>query len=189
MNSIYLQIIGIVSFVAIILLISFFIVRNIKIRKKLNHTASPEVDDYEQLLSSSFYKSFSKDYKGAIEEINKALKVKPHLERLYFQRAKFKEEMKDYAGAKGDYTKAILLKSDYDVAYLNRGLLKIKTEDYTGARKDLDKAIALNSSLKEAHFFKREAELKVADIRDYQKKQNVSPKIEGDSSQIQGQAL
>lgn len=124
------------------------------------------MDDFEELLSSSFYKSYSKDFRGAIEDINRALKIKPHMERLYFQRAKLREELKDLEGAKADYTKAILLKENYDVAYLNRGLIKLKQKDYEGAKHDLSKAHELNSNLNEASFFKREAELSVARLNE-----------------------
>ena len=131
---------------------------------QFSYNKKPHIDDFEELLSSSFYKSYSKDYKGAIEDINMALKLKPHMERLYFQRAKLREELKDLEGAKADYTKAILLKDNYDVAYLNRGLIKLKQKDYQGAKQDLGKAHDLNSNLNEAGFFKREAEMHVTKL-------------------------
>jgi len=147
-----------------IFLLVYFIRRRKNFLKQFSYNKSPHIDDFEELLSSSFYKSYSNDYKGAIEDINNALKIKPHMERLYFQRAKLREQLKDLEGAKADYTKAILLKENYDVAFLNRGLIKLKQKDYKGAKQDLDKAHKLNSNLNEAGFFKREAELHVAKL-------------------------
>lgn len=149
-----------------IFLLFYFIRRRKKFLSQFSYNNKPDIDDFEELLSSSFYKSYSKNYKGAIEDINNALKIKPHMERLYFQRAKLREELKDLEGAKADYTKAILLKENYDVAYLNRGLIKLKQKDYQGAKQDLGKAHELNSNLNEAGFFKREAEIQVAKLNE-----------------------
>ena len=166
MTTIVLQIVGAAFILALIFFTAFMTAKNLRIRKKYKSSNVPDLSEYEKILSRSFQKSFNKDYAGAIEEINNALKLKPHMERLYFQRAKIKEDMKDYQGAKADYTKAILLKSDYDLAYLNRGLLKIKLKDYHSARKDLNKALELNENLTEAQFFKHEAEIKVRKINE-----------------------
>lgn len=159
------QIFGAAVLIFLLFLSIFLFRKHLRIRKRYTVSPPPALDNYEKILSESFRKSFIKDYEGAIKDINQALKLKPYMEKLYFQRAKIKEEMKDYQGAKADYTKAILLKADYDLAFLNRGLLKIKLQDYTGARRDLNKALELNSSLSEAQFFKHEAELKVKQIR------------------------
>lgn len=164
MELILLKIFGTAFVLAGIFLAVYFVRRKKKFLKQFNFNQEPHIDDFEELLSSSFYKSYSKDFKGAIEDINRALKIKPHMERLYFQRAKLREELKDLEGAKADYTKAILLKENYDVAYLNRGLIKLKQKDYQGAKQDLGKAHDLNSNLNEAGFFKREAELHVAKL-------------------------
>lgn len=164
MGIIILQIFGTVLLLAGIFLFVYWLKRKKKFLSQFNHNKGPEIDDFEKLLSSSFYKSYNKDHKGAIEDINKALKIKPHYERLYFQRGKLKEDLRDHDGAKADYTKAILLKENYDVAYLNRGLIKLKQKDYDGAKNDLTKAQKLNSNLKEANFFKQEAELNITKL-------------------------
>lgn len=164
MELILIKIFGSVLLLAGIFLIVYFVQKRKNFLKQFSYNKKPHIDDFEKLLSSSFYKSYSKDFCGAIEDINRALKIKPHMERLYFQRAKLREELKDLEGAKADYTKAILLKTNYDVAYLNRGLIKLKQKDYQGAKKDLAKAHSLNSNLNEAGFFKREAELHITKL-------------------------
>lgn len=164
MELILLKIFFTAFIIAAIFLTVYMLHRKKKFLEQYNYNKKPHIDDFEELLSSSFYKSYSKDFNGAIEDINRALKIKPHMERLYFQRAKLKEELKDLGGAKADYTKAILLKTNYDVAFLNRGLIKLKQKDYQGAKKDLAKAHSLNSNLNEAGFFKREAEIHVAKL-------------------------
>lgn len=169
MEIIILQIFGTVLLLAGIFLLIYWLKRKQKFLNQFKYNKGPEIDDFEELLSSSFYKSYNKDFTGAMEDINKALKIKPHFERLYFQRGKLKEELKDYDGAKADYTKAILLKENYDVAYLNRGLIRLKQKDYNGAKKDLSKAQALNANLKEASFFKQEAESNITELDRKQK--------------------
>lgn len=169
MEIILIQILATVFFVGGIFLLIYWLMRRKKFLQQFSFNKRPHIDDFEELLSSSFYKSYSKDYIGAIEDINRALKLKPHMDRLYFQRAKLKEELKDYEAAKSDYTKAILLKNNYDVAYLNRGLIKLKQKDYVGAKKDLIKAQQLNGNLNEAGFFRREAEMHITKLDEHQK--------------------
>ena len=187
MEVILLQIFGTAFLIAGIFLWIFWLHKKRTFLKQFNYNTKPDVDDFEELLSSSFYKSYSKNFKGAIEDINNALKLKPHMERLYFQRAKLWEELKDYEAAKSDYTKAILLKDDYDVAFLNRGLLKLKLKDYTGAKKDLSKAQELNSGLNEAGFFRREAEMHITKLDDTQN--GIIDLFDDTSDHSKGQAL
>lgn len=170
MEIIILQIFGTVLLLAGIFLLVYWLKRKQKFLNQFKYNKGPEIDDFEELLSSSFYKSYNKDYSGAVDDINKALKIKPHFERLYFQRGKLKEELKDFEGARADYTKAILLKENYDVAYLNRGLVKLKQKDYNGAKRDFSKAQQLNSNLKEANFFKQEAEINITKLNNEEKK-------------------
>jgi len=169
MEIILIQLLATIFFVGGIFLLIYWLMRRKKFLKQFSFNKRPHIDDFEELLSSSFYKSYSKDFIGAIEDINRALKLKPHMERLYFQRAKLKEELKDYEAAKSDYTKAILLKSNYDVAYLNRGLIKLKQQDYLGAKKDLVKAQQLNKNLNEVGFFRSEAEMHITKLNEQQK--------------------
>lgn len=187
MEVILLQIFGTALVLAIIFLSLFLYYKKKKFLKQFDFNKKPEIDDFEELLSNSFYKSYSKDFEGAIEDINHALKIKPHMERLYFQRAKLHEELKNYEAAKADYTKAILLKEDYDVAYLNRGLIKLKQKDYQGAKKDLAKAQDLNKNLNEAGFFRREAELHITKLDDHQK--DIIDLFDQNDQSPQGKAL
>ncbi len=187
MELILIKIFGTVLVLAGIFLLVFYVKKRKNFLKQFSYNKKPDLDDFEELLSSSFYKSYSKDFRGAIEDINRALKIKPHMERLYFQRAKLREELKDLEGAKADYTKAILLKGNYDVAYLNRGLIKLKQKDYEGAKLDLDKAHELNTNLNEAGFFKREAAMHIAKIE--QKNKENMDLFEDPNDTSQNQAL
>ncbi|KUG26732.1 tpr repeat [hydrocarbon metagenome] len=168
-------------------LLIYWLIKRKKFLKQFSFNKRPVIDDFEELLSSSFYKSYSKDFSGAIDDINKALKLKPHMERLYFQRAKLREELKDYEAAKADYTKAILLKNNYDVAYLNRGLIKLKQKDYVGAKKDLIKAQQLNGNLNEAGFFRREAEMHITKLDEHQK--DIIDLFDSEDTSQKGKAL
>jgi tetratricopeptide (TPR) repeat protein len=61
-----------------------------------------------------------KDYKGAIEDFTKAIKVNPKNPKSYYNRGKAKKEAKDYNGAIEDFTTAIKLKPQYKNAYMQR---------------------------------------------------------------------
>ncbi len=82
----------------------------------------------------------SKDFKGALEDYNKALKFgcKP-----YDKMGLCKMGLKDYNGAIQDFTKAIELTPTDEFPYSYRGSIKYKTGDKKGACEDWQKAFEL----------------------------------------------
>ena len=87
------------------------------------------------------------DFKGAIEDYTKAIKLDPNYEEAYFQRANAKHSLKDYYGAISDYNKAIgngyaTFAGTY---YSSRAISKADLKDYKGAIEDLSKSIDLTS--------------------------------------------
>ena len=88
----------------------------------------------------------AEDYKGAISDFSKAIKINPQYGDAYYNRGLAKENLKDFKGAIKDYTKAIEFfpkGEDAGDAYYGRGFAKDMLEDLEGAIKDYTKAAKL----------------------------------------------
>jgi len=98
------------------------------------------------------------DYAVAIENYNRAIKLRPDDPFLYNNRGLAYFELKKYDEAISDYTKAIELKPDYATAYYNRGLAYFKkgswgnNEPFKNAIADFSKAIELNPKFVDAYY-------------------------------------
>ena len=124
-------------------------------------------------------KDDNKDYKGAIEDYNKAIELKPDFAEAYNNQGVSRHNLSDYKGAIEDYNKAIELKPDYADAYYNRGISRDDSRDYNGAIEDYTKAIELKPDNAEAYYnraFSRKA-LSENDkaIADYKKAADLYP--------------
>lgn len=90
------------------------------------------------------YKKFiSKDYSGAINSYNTALKLNPKLAIVYSNRGLAKAKSGDNEGALEDYNKALSINPNLVIALSNRGNYKSDLEDYTGAIEDYNKVLKL----------------------------------------------
>ena len=95
------------------------------------------------------------DYKGALEDLNIALKKYPSSSSAYSYRAYLYEVfLGEEKLALSDYTKAIELDTAFYTPYLNRGDIKYNLKDYTGALSDYNKALSINPNLENAYFGK-----------------------------------
>lgn len=105
------------------------------------------------------------DYKGAIEDYTKAIKLASDTIGLniikkvplqiacgdaYTSRGNAKSQLKDYTGAIQDYNKAIELIKDENT-YYNRGIAKGNLGDFRGAIQDFDKVIELTPKFADAY--------------------------------------
>jgi len=81
-----------------------------------------------------------KDYKGAMQDYNKAIDLDPEYKIAYFGRGTAKVKLKDYSGAIKDYNKAIDLDPEFKNAYYGRGIAKYRLKDINGACLDWSKA-------------------------------------------------
>jgi len=79
----------------------------------------------EDYLKAGNTKYELKDYKGALQDYNKAIELNTNYAYAYYNRGIAKYELKDYSGAIQDFTKAIELDPNYAVTYYNRGAAKI----------------------------------------------------------------
>jgi tetratricopeptide (TPR) repeat protein len=94
------------------------------------------------------------DYRGALADYNRAIKINPKNANAYYNRGLLKAtKLQDDRGALADYDRAIQLNPTYDVAYNNRGNLKVdKLKDLQGALADYDRAIKLKPRNAEAYY-------------------------------------
>ena len=76
-------------------------------------------------------------YDRAIENLNKAIDLKPKYVQAYFNRGTAYRDKGAYDRAIADYSKAIKLNPDYALAYFNRGLCWQILQNWRSARSDL----------------------------------------------------
>jgi len=74
-------------------------------------------------------KAVQQDYKGAIEDFTKEIKLHPENFKAYCYRAYAKEGLLDYKGALLDYDKAITLQPQNAELYNERALAKYSSGD------------------------------------------------------------
>ena len=77
--------------------------------------------DFPKAIKTAFEKYNSSNYKEAIVDLNKAIKLQPKYAPAYNLRGLCKSGLKDFKNSISDYDKAIKLKPDYAAAYMNRG--------------------------------------------------------------------
>ena len=85
-----------------------------------------------------FIRMEQKNWKGALDDYNEAVRIDSTNEEYLLNRALIREKLKDMKGAYHDYSKAISLKQNFEKAWLNRGNLLSRLnrldeaiEDYT----------------------------------------------------------
>ena len=79
---------------------------------------------------------YEKDTKGALEDMNEAIKLEPHYAGYFINRAFMKYMLDDYFGAMADYDYALSLDPTNVTAYYNRALLKMEVSENNKAIED-----------------------------------------------------
>lgn len=88
-----------------------------------------------------------KDYSGAINDLNKAIEIKPEFIDAYYTRAICESKVKKYDKALSDFNKVIELDPNHKDALFNRAFyVKEKTGDFEGAITDYNRFIELNEN-------------------------------------------
>jgi len=88
----------------------------------------------------------NKDYKGAIEDLNKAIEINPKYAEAYSYRGLAKAKSGDFKGAIEDFNKAIEINPNDAEAYYNRGGAKILLGQKDDGCLDYSKAAELGNS-------------------------------------------
>jgi tetratricopeptide (TPR) repeat protein len=91
-------------------------------------------------------KSDNGDWKGAIEDYNKAVKFNPKNAEGYYRRALMAHNLKDYWIAINDYSNAISLNNAYADAFFGRGLCYFEVGKKDHCCIDLSKASGLGNN-------------------------------------------
>ncbi len=111
--------------------------------------SSPKVKEYYDSAGRKFE---SKDYQGALDDLNRVIQLDPSHVQAYKNRGGTKVVLKDYKGALADYNRAIQLDSNFVNAYNGRGFLKmIALNDYSGALSDLNRAVKIQPDSVDAY--------------------------------------
>jgi len=84
-----------------------------------------------------------KNYKEALDELNKAIVLDVENGEAYAYRGMAKYHLKDYKNAMADFDKALKILPDYGEVYDLRGICKSELGDKTGACEDWNKAFEL----------------------------------------------
>ena len=86
------------------------------------------------------------DFKGAIQDYNKAIELDPNFVEAYYNRGVVKHELGDSKSAIQDFNKAIKLKPNLAEAYGARGVVKISLGQKDSGCLDLSKTGELGYS-------------------------------------------
>lgn len=112
-------------------------------------------NDYKGYMNRTSYKTKNKDWKGALADTQKAMKLNPIKDIIYYNRGFIYENTGKIDWAIRDYTKAIALSDNtLESAFLNRGILYFQLDQYQKALKDFDMCIELEPKASEAYFNK-----------------------------------
>jgi tetratricopeptide (TPR) repeat protein len=105
-----------------------------------------------------------KDYRGAIEDFSRAIKVDSGFKQAYENRGVAKFYLQDYHGAIQDYTRAIEMDPDEYSTFGRRGWAKFYLQDYMGAISDLNRAVEGSRDKYRYFNFRGQAKVRIQDF-------------------------
>lgn len=131
-------------------------------------------------LNESIIKYNVKDYRGALSDLNKSIKLNPNSFISYYNRGNIKIKLKDYKGSINDCNKSIEFIPNFVLAYNIRGLAKTQLKDLEGAINDFEKAIEIDNDFALAYSGRALVKVILKDIdgaiNDYDKAIEIDPK-------------
>ncbi len=102
----------------------------------------PDLDEAYYLRAVSKYNLG--DYRGALDDLNKSISIRPYYSYYYLYRGEVKNKLFDLVGAREDFDKAIELKANNADAYIGRGINSMMQKKYEEAISDFNTAISLD---------------------------------------------
>lgn len=120
--------------------------------KKIFAPKSPSPKNAEEYYERGKSKALAQDYRGAIDDLNKALMLNRNHASALLERGKARAEVKEFKEAIADYTKVIALQPKNATAYQRRAKAKDFLTDYLGALQDLEMAIKLDPQFAIAYY-------------------------------------
>ncbi|QOI98135.1 MAG: tetratricopeptide repeat protein [Flammeovirgaceae bacterium] len=103
-------------------------------------------------LQRGLHRMKNKDYKGALADYERALKIKEDDPEIWLNHGLLKEKLSDMQGAYSDYSRAIELQEDYVQAWLNRGNLLAQQKKYSEAVEDYSVALLYKPDYAAAYY-------------------------------------
>lgn len=103
-----------------------------------------EIDKYSSpayMMRAMIKVEYDKDYKGALDDVNEAIKIEPMRTGYYLNRGLIRYYMKDIRGTLSDYDKVIDMDANNVMAYYNRGILRAQVGDKNRAIDDFTEVI------------------------------------------------
>lgn len=114
-------------------------------------------------FKSANLKSYQGDYKGAVKDFGRALKMNPSHAKAYLGRSNVQYNLKNYKGAIEDCNKAIGLNPDLIDAYFNLGISYYELKKYKQAVSKLSTSIRRKPNDPEAYYIRGKAKMHLGD--------------------------
>ena len=156
-------------------------------------SAKEETNNANSFYKKGLKKYDQKDFKGAISDFTKAIKINSEYADAYEERGKAKDALSDFEGAISDFTKAIKINPKFGDAFYNRGLSKGELKDFKGAISDFTKAIKINPKDGDAFYNRGLSKDELKDfkgaISDYTKAIKIDPNDDNAFVEFKGDAF
>jgi tetratricopeptide (TPR) repeat protein len=118
---------------------------NRKMLADYDQAISLNPQDRISLFLRSNLKTESKDYHGALADLDRLVVLQPNSSVVYYHRGYLKQHhLKDFAGALSDYSRLVEMNPNVASAYLNRGLLQEQDiHDFPAALADYNRVLEI----------------------------------------------
>jgi tetratricopeptide (TPR) repeat protein/S1-C subfamily serine protease len=103
------------------------------------------------------------DYKGAIADFDRAIKINPNLSNAYNGRGAVKLALGDNKGAISDFDRVIKINPNHAETYVSRGTAKLNQGEKKEALADFNRAIKINPNYAEAYIYRGTAKSDLGD--------------------------
>ena len=110
---------------------------------------APTADDF---YLKAYEKYDRKDYKGAIGDLNEAIRLNRNYTQAYINRGNARNYLGDKQGAIADFNSVIKINPNYVDAYYNRGITRNELGDKQGAIADYSSAIKIDPNYVDAYY-------------------------------------